>query len=71
MWAYSVKQITGEHQVFVPENHFIVVARGRCTINGVEKKQKSWVRSSKNQVLTIVNQDENESIIFLSKTKLA
>jgi len=71
LWAYSVKQITGEHQVFVPENHFIVVARGRCTINGVEKKQKSWVRSSKNQVLTIMNQDENESIIFLSKTKLA
>jgi hypothetical protein len=69
VYAYSAKTIKTEITIDFPKDHFLCVAKGRISVNGVEKKQRNWIKSSKNQSFNLVNLDNDESIIFLSKIK--
>lgn len=69
LYTYDVKTIKTEMNLSMQENDFICVARGKIKINGLEKKQKEWVRSTNAQQFNIVNMSDNESIIFLSKPR--
>lgn len=69
VYAYSVRVIQTELNLNLPENHLVCVAKGKVTINGKERNQRFWARSTGEQELNIVNMANDESIIFLSKIK--
>ena len=67
--TYSVKVISTETQIEFPKDHWLCLAKGKVNINGLSRKSKYWANSSKDQILNIVNEDSDESVIFLSKIK--
>lgn len=67
--TYSVKVVSTEAEINFPKDHWMCLAKGKVNINGATRKAKYWAKSSKDQILNVVNTDSDESVIFLSKIK--
>jgi len=60
--AYTIDTQT---QIFFPKDYYLVVVSGRININGIDKLQKSWTISSKDQLIDIENTSNKQSLVFL------
>lgn len=57
--------IHDEHVIDVSKDWYFVVVKGHVSINGIEKKKREWVVSSRKQELRIKNLSDKDSLVFL------
>ncbi len=57
--------ISDKTTLFFPKDWFIVVVKGGVRMNGMEKKKRTWINSSKDQEIIIENMSDKDSLIFL------
>lgn len=66
---YSVNLVDEQTSLFFPQDNFLCVVKGRISINNDLKRQRTWIRSTKDQTLNIVNENHEQSIVFLFKPR--
>lgn len=67
--VYDFYLIKKQQNIFLQKNHLMVLVKGTASINNQEKKGKTWLKSSKDQEIQILNKNENEEVlIFILKT---